>query len=613
MSIKEAQQKNLKCTFPANDQCCVQCISPSSVTLLSASSLVPVNVNETEIEVLNLDFSTYKSGTCPSVFLPFEQNGYNNFTKRNKNCTNDCQHDYQCPTGKKCCRNQCGTFSCQQPIELNMNISHQHHFGDDCPLKCDADAECRFIAEESAFRCICLDKNDGQIDLKKNSCHRMLSNERKHLCVFQNRTLFISQTFEHDCHICVCTEALEIDCRPKCKNPVLVSDNCRVVEDPYDPVCCRKQVCDLLEPENQTSTAIIETIGCKHLNRTYSINEVFFIDCELKCLCKSSGEVQCSPRCNDEENSYNENYCQWKPDPDDPQCCRISVCSINSTLIQNKILIEMAESINSTAIKFKLLQFNQPYIQNINVFYRKFSPPLANGTTEIETPETQWKNQSVSVSMLLFVTNDSKEIVLGNLEPETDYEVYFISTVDNEVSNTVVVRTFPPGIDYTFKGCFYGSQIIQIGEVFYDGDCEYKCVCKEGGIRDCIDRCPVFVDLVHPERCQFVPSPEDPCCTIPVCDNNLALDSSLMPKCVWNNERYNIGETWTFGASCEEKTCTCVMNSTNFPEVKCKDGCPEIPASVLKPTVDCPQPQLIQTNDPCTCPYVVCANNINRK
>ena len=52
----------------------------------------------------------------------------------------------------------------------------------------------------------------------------------------------------------------------------------------------------------------------------------------------------------------------------------------------------------------------------------------------------------------------------------------------------------------------------------------------------------------------------------------------------------------------------------NVTEIKCKNNhCPEILPSVLKPNDDCPSPKLIQTNDPCVCPYVVCENNINRK
>ncbi|OTF77884.1 epidermal cell surface receptor-like protein, partial [Euroglyphus maynei] len=584
LSVNEAQKTNLKCTFATNDdKCCLQCINSDGDHHLPSSFLLERESQSTQF--------IGKPGICPTNSIIHGGD--------NQTCTNECTHDYHCTGISKCCKNHCGLLSCQTPV--NLHHPHQQHqnsttviaVNDDCPLKCDPNAECRYIEEESAYRCICRDDYTGNKDEKMNGCHHydLGNNVRKHLCHFHNKTYHIGQTFEFDCHICQCSEALEIECKRKCIDYQSdnIPANCHLVEDVYDPICCKKQICHHYHYSNDDNHN--ENISCHHSNQTYKVNETFNIGCELKCLCQSNGQIECQPRCFD-DNGYHEMYCHLRPDPDDPECCKISICDYNSTITEHKLLVEMAESINSTAIKFRLLLFNLNNDENITIHYGQFNQ---NITTELDN--ITYFSEIITNQMITIVTNDSKEIVLTNLKPETDYSVYFESGKFR--SNTVVVRTFPNGIDHTFKGCFHGSEIIQVGEIFYDGECEFKCICKEGGIRDCIERCPVFVDLIGLENCQMVPSPDDSCCTIPICDNEKSVSVS---DCLFENgKHYRIGDRWNHGEGCMEKTCTCVLNKYNYTEVKCKNHCPEILPSVLKPSDDCPSPQLIQTNDPCAC------------
>jgi hypothetical protein len=70
----------------------------------------------------------------------------------------------------------------------------------------------------------------------------------------------------------------------------------------------------------------------------------------------------------------------------------------------------------------------------------------------------------------------------------------------------------------TFNGCFHGNRAIEVGEDFYDDDCAYKCTCLEGGFRKCQKRCPIYIDDEQYENCTWGPSPNDSCCTVPICE-----------------------------------------------------------------------------------------------
>ena len=112
-----------------------------------------------------------------------------------------------------------------------------------------------------------------------------------------------------------------------------------------------------------------------------------------------------------------------------------------------------------------------------------------------------------------------------------------------------------------------------------------------------MERCPAYVDLIGYENCHWQPSPDDPCCTIPVCKEE---HHSL--ECITDDgKRFKEGDTWTVGFGCLKKSCKCLLGKDNTTEVNCKAGCPEIPMSVLEPSPECPSPQVVHTKDPCVC------------
>ena len=588
--------KNVDCVPHVTDQCCVRCTSSSSSSSSSSSPSSILNESKKFID---------KPGECFRPIAATTNSSSINCASSIETMVNECAHDYHCTGFKKCCANVCGQLVCQESTNSSITETISR-----CTFKCGPNARCEYNAEESAPKCVCIDGFQGEEPI--HGCHRKPT--RMHQCSFEGKQLDIGQTIEHQCQSCLCSEALEVECKSKCEqstnNNTIIESNCRLVPDPIDPACCKKQVCDPLpviaKPSNANHSFIHS--GCKHMNQIFRVNQSFHIDCELKCLCKGNDEVECAPRCY-ADPGYDENFCYLVDDPDDPECCKISICDHSSgNAIKDHFIIEMAEAINSTSLKLRLQ--NVPSIGSGSsigtVFYSKVSP---NETNEHDESKRNWTMTDIIRETTTILSNKSAEVLVTNLAPETDYLLYFKQ--DNMTTNNVMVRTYPNGINNTFKGCFHGNQIIEVGEQYYEGDCEFKCICREGGIRECEERCPVFVDLIGYENCQWEPSSEDSCCTVPVCNQSEHL-SHL--ECVsTDGKHFKVGDTWSIGSGCLQKTCHCAVDRNGTATINCKGGCPIIPQSVIEPNDICRSPKVIQPENPCVCPYVVCDNNINRK
>lgn len=171
--------------------------------------------------------------------------------------------------------------------------------------------------------------------------------------------------------------------------------------------------------------------------------------------------------------------------------------------------------------------------------------------------------------------------------------------------------------DVLVSGCFHGNKTYETGEIFFLG-CEYKCICREGGLTECEERCPIYIDTVGYENCEWGPAPEDPCCTVPLCDKEnkkpLPHDSNSEPFCMSEGGKvFAVGQSWESGTNCMKKFCQCAILPNGTTTVRCRGGCAPLPANAMQPTPECPDPRLITPDHECLCPYVVCNNNLNRK
>ena len=445
------------------------------------------------------------------------------------------------------------------------------------------------------------------------------------MCLYKDKHYSRGQTFNDSCQVCLCSEALEVECKDRCNHTSdVVANGCTLVTDINDECCkilkCPEEVVKDVTAHTQlshNSSHHRPIDGCLHENKTFKEGESFTIECQLKCLCQSEGRVQCQPRCAPDPG-YDETMCRLVTDPDDPECCKISVCD-KKDMINDKpeIIIDSAEAFNSTSVKLRVII---PILKNgilastLNLLYSVV--PVNETESEKESESRKWNTTEISEEAIKVIATDIYEVDIGGLDSQTDYLMRI--TFNHTSSNTVFVRTYPPGIDITFNGCFHGNQTIEVGQVFFEGECEYKCVCREGGLRECEERCPVYIDAVGYENCEWGPAPDDPCCTIPICDKskkkNVPDDPDTEPFCVSEAGKvYKIGQSWDTGTSCLKKSCQCALLSNGTTAVQCKGGCAALPDNARQPSEQCPSPQIVQPDDPCICPYVVCHNNINRK
>ena len=349
--------------------------------------------------------------------------------------------------------------------------------------------------------------------------------------------------------------------------------------------------------------------GCFIGNKTYEIGQVFFDGCAYKCTCREGGIRECKERCPVYIDTIGYENCDWQPAPEDP-CCTIPVCPGNGS--------------------------SSP------------PPPPAPLPVTASSSETD-ASQSVHVPSPL----EDKQGRFEKYEPETD--------------STSTASSAEASINSSFHGCIIGNKTYEIGEIFFDG-CAYKCTCREGGIRECAERCPVYIDTIGYENCDWQPAPEDSCCTIPVCPSSsppppVSTTTSRVNKTVVSTPApspsshqedkvkstpflgmpsvshdtddhpshdvgegsleeafcvspstsnvYSVEQSWKEGLPCLGKTCKCLLLPNKTTVIECEGGCGDIPSSALKASHDCPRPHLVQPQDPCLCPYVICNQSQN--
>ncbi len=538
-------------------------------------------------------------------------------------CKQECSHDYHCTGLKKCCKTLCGGTICANTIPKKISCEN---------ITCGQNAFCEI--EDNIANCRCQQGFSGDPKDTINGCVR--NTKPNLMCFYKNSHYSPGQSFNDSCQLCICSEALEVECSDRCTHKVndLVPSDCTLIKDPKDE-CCKILDCETrienttsiidLKPSHNTTNNNSSHLspmpkpidGCVHNNQTFTDGDVFFIDCQLRCLCQSHGRLQCVPRCA-LDPGYDEAYCRLVTDPDDPECCKIAVCDKKDTISDKpEILIDSAEAYNSSSVKLRVMipsLKNGVLGSNLKLLFSLIS---ANETeSEKGNDSREWQTIDIVEEAIKVIATDIYEIDFGGLMSQTDY--FIRVKMHNASSNTVFVRTYPPGIDITFNGCFHGNRTIEVGQVFYEGDCEYKCVCREGGLRECEERCPIYIDTVGYENCDWGPAPDDPCCTVPICDKgnkkNLPHDPDAEPFCISEAGKvYKIGQSWDTGTNCLKKSCQCSLLPNGTTGVLCKGGCATLPSNARHPSPQCPSPQIVQPDDPCICPYVVCQNNLNRK
>ncbi|XP_054711339.1 uncharacterized protein LOC129220928 [Uloborus diversus] len=600
-----------------------------------------------------------KSGECPEIF---EESGF-----EPKACLSDCDHDGDCSGISKCCPSSCGGAVCVRPLIPEDVCEH---------IYCGPNAKC--VAEK--ISCVCSDGYEGDPHdflkgcIQSNTTNATSSEAPKIRTAFE---LDLSDKKIPDSLEELTTISSKLTTQDPASGNELGADNVDVKEKetteapfeldlssnihnnsnyplnlnastdetvnpteepddeenlhfrrPQDIESAQPKINDLDDEnveddlnslQNGTLDQPVLFDGCEYNNVKYDRGVQFEDGCEARCYCEGQGNLTCVPRCN--VLSTGGPACREIPDPDD-HCCKIMVCSFPGNPAEPeglplKILSALAQNGTSIRVRLGLSMSQLPAMVGRDIFevwYKKSS--------DSENQLSQWNKKLISENELNEVQKGVFEFDINELMPQTDYYIKVgkdnhgtTSLKMNDFSNTVNVKTFPAAVKTVFQGCFHHNKSYNLGEIFYQG-CEHKCICREKGFIECQERCAIYIDSIGYEGCDWIPSQEDPCCTIPMCnrrkipllpDERTHVLGNTDNLCVIDsNEAYRVGDIWESGDGCKMKICRCTLLTNGSTSIQCQSDCPPLPPNAHIPTSRCPHPVLIKPDGPCDCPYVSC-------
>lgn len=223
---------------------------------------------------------------------------------------------------------------------------------------------------------------------------------------------------------------------------------------------------------------------CEFKNKSYGIEETFYDGCTSKCVCSEALEVDCEPRCPEVQVAKSDQgLCTLVDDARDP-CCKVLACE-SDTVVHKAKAASSSSSSSSNIHKESWSTFSSS------------SPSTGDNQSSNVSSEVRNEHEVDTVSPP--IAGNSGDDVVTNVEDDSGNSPH--STTGNGGS------------------CIHGNKSYQVGQVFFDG-CAYRCTCRSGGIRECEERCPVYIDTVGYENCEWQAAPDDACCIIPVCDGH---------------------------------------------------------------------------------------------
>ncbi|PVD29404.1 hypothetical protein C0Q70_08655 [Pomacea canaliculata] len=182
-------------------------------------------------------------------------------------------------------------------------------------------------------------------------------------CVYKNKMYRQSERWVDGCdYNCICEDASTgfWRCADMCLKYPPMNQYCQLIADPDSP-CCKKPFCQIpgvlggLVGLGSTPIPVVTTMPsvsftptespkpatCVYKGTQYAQGQQWFDGCDSKCVCydASSNLYTCSQRCQHNVNAHlsarrcstyygiDTSRCTMKPDPSDPACCTIPVCT----------------------------------------------------------------------------------------------------------------------------------------------------------------------------------------------------------------------------------------------------------------------------------------------
>ncbi|KAK3879842.1 hypothetical protein Pcinc_015624, partial [Petrolisthes cinctipes] len=294
--------------------------------------------------------------------------------------------------------------------------------------------------------------------------------------------------------------------------------------------------------------------GCEHSNSSHAVGE-FFNGCEERCMCLATGAVRCFERCTlpyIRTGSFKgDPFCSEKQNETD-ECCAIVHCTSSKreyTPCTNVVCGPNAKCISSapTTGEHSLIviesdltpgycRCNDGFIGDASDLITGCIPDPSAGQRE---SNCTFKNSTYRPGDVFYDECDYRCSCNNNTEIECEPRCEFphkdgsepepgceyLPDPDDECcklrvcnSSSAAATDAARAPSLPSDGCTKGNVTYARNEKFYNG-CETQCICMGFGDVSCFPRCPPLkVVSESPKRCETLPDPLDPCCSITVCD-----------------------------------------------------------------------------------------------
>lgn len=389
-------------------------------------------------------------------------------------------------------------------------------------------------------------------------------------CMVDEKIYKVGQTWRQSCSLaCECEDGQHgiARCIDKCATFTSLPANCQKVKIAGE--CCEQVACNdstLVDSQklnntiggvaasNQTTSSIQK--GCMYRGRYYEPNKIWNDGCDWICKCTdgNEGTYECTHRCPTFKNLPP--FCHMENFPGE-LCCQTPVCTANSSIIlvpsNGKGIIgngKVTDPIKGGGCVYgnQTYQEGENWIDECNYFCNCLDGQRGMYSCKERCEKVRYVPDGCRV------VND----------PNDDC----CETLKCDVNSTKPSIQPTPAI---IGSCYYKGKAYSQGET-WDDECSWRCFCEDAqvGYYRCINRCLSFAGI--PGHCDAKSDPKDPaCCKIFDCKDQdkphgligikhgfgkaLQPDNKYKDKCVYKQQFYEQGETWTDG--CEEQ-CECL-------------------------------------------------------
>ncbi|XP_042885309.1 uncharacterized protein LOC122261629 [Penaeus japonicus] len=307
-----------------------------------------------------------------------------------------------------------------------------------------------------------------------------------------------------------------------------------------------------------TETLTVRTeVGCVYGNSSHPLGE-FFIGCEERCTCHASGDVKCFPRCSlpyfKKGKFSGDALCREQPAERD-SCCVIVRCATNTSNVALTDLpyepcTNMVCGPNAECEADSMTSDNPASGgSNLSFGFCRCLPGYVGDASDLDIGcvldsnrkegSCTFKNTTYRPGDVFYDECDYRCSCNNNTEIECEPRCEFPHEdgsetepgceylpdpkdsccklrVCNSTSEAATDAARAPSLPS--NGCTEGNITYAMNERFYNG-CETQCTCMGFGDISCVPRCPPLkVVSETPKRCETLPDPLDPCCSITVCD-----------------------------------------------------------------------------------------------